>query len=400
MLKSKYLLITTLYFSQFIPLSFFLEALPPYLRMQGSSYGLIGVLHLAFLPWMLKFLWAPAIDRYSISRKSHYRAWIYIMQFLCTLTLVLISGFDVSGSIYIILALILALSLFSSTQDIASDALAVNILKRSERGVANGIQNAAHILGSMLGGGLLLYLLGASGWNTAIIALAVVMALPFVPLYFSKENLENREETAKTGYFTPLITFFKTPGNKIWIIFLITAPLGMGMSDFIMKPFMVDKGLTLESVAAVRSLYGLSAGFIGAIAGGFLVKYLGRYRTMSVLVFCTAYSILFFMIPVYIESSFIVFTAITIITKFIGGMFTTALFTLIMDKSRKGTAGTDFSMQIALLTFSSHMLSSFLGGIILSAGGYDLLFAASAIFALIPLYLLFYKPVAYRIQAA
>jgi predicted MFS family arabinose efflux permease len=399
MLKNKYFLITALYFSQFIPLSFFLEALPPYLRMQGSSYGLIGVLHLAFLPWMLKFLWAPAIDRYSPSRRSHYRGWIFIMQFLCTLTLILISGFDVS-SIYIILGLILLLSLFSSTQDIASDALAVNILKRSERGVANGIQNAAHILGSMLGGGLMLYMLGASGWNTAIIVLAAVMALPFIPLYFSRENPESREENTRTGYFTPLVSFFKAPGNKIWIIFLVTAPLGMGMSDFIMKPYMIDKGLSLESVAAVRSLYGLSAGFIGAITGGFLIKYLGRYRTMSILVFCTAYSILFFMIPVYIESSFTVFIIITMITKFIGGMFTTALFTLIMDKSRKGTAGTDFSMQIALLTFSSHMLSSFFGGIILSAGGYNLLFAASAVFALIPMYLLFYKPVAYRIQAA
>lgn len=70
---TKYILLGCLYVSQYIPVSFFYQALPVFLRQQGVALKAIGLIPLVSLPWMLKFIWSPIIDRYRFSQKQHYR---------------------------------------------------------------------------------------------------------------------------------------------------------------------------------------------------------------------------------------------------------------------------------------------------------------------------------------
>src|SRR5687767_2389040 len=68
-------LLGALYFSQGLPFGFFTQSLPVVLRQQGFSLGAIGLSSLLALPWALKFLWAPAIDRIGTRR-----SWILPLQ--------------------------------------------------------------------------------------------------------------------------------------------------------------------------------------------------------------------------------------------------------------------------------------------------------------------------------
>ncbi|MEY2833262.1 MAG: hypothetical protein RLZZ574_2521, partial [Cyanobacteriota bacterium] len=71
-------LLASLYVSQYIPLMFFYEALPVYMRYSGSSLQAIALVNLLILPVVFKFLWSPLIDHYGYTRWGHYRFWIVL----------------------------------------------------------------------------------------------------------------------------------------------------------------------------------------------------------------------------------------------------------------------------------------------------------------------------------
>ena len=374
----KIILLSTLYISQFLPLGFFTEAFPVYLRDQGYSVSLIGAIHLVLLPWMFKFLWAPFVDRFGRAGSWHYKLWIILMQLLVVLCLFVISFLDISEALKMIIVFVSALSVFSATQDIATDALAVGMLSKKEQGVGNGIQNASHYLGSMLGGGLMLIIIQKSGWQNSLFLMSFLILLPLIPVLLHKEKIISREvkPSLKSN-----IDFFKRPGNLLWMFVLILAPLGATMADFIFKPLLVDKGFTLEEIGYVRGIIGLSSAFAGAIVGGILVKSIGRKKIVINFAYFVAISLFAYLIPLYIDASLWSIIFASIVTKFTVGMFTTSMFTLIMERSKPGTAGTDFTVQIAILTFSAHGLASPLGGVLAENFGYAAMFIVSIVLA-------------------
>ena len=62
-------LLAMLYFAQGLPSGLLGKALPPLLREQGVSLSAIGFTAMLALPWTLKFLWAPFLDRLWTRRR-------------------------------------------------------------------------------------------------------------------------------------------------------------------------------------------------------------------------------------------------------------------------------------------------------------------------------------------
>jgi hypothetical protein len=77
---ARYRLLGALYGSQFVPLAFCLFALGAILRERGVALDLIAVLQLVALAWVVKFAWAPLVDRYGSLRYGHYRSWLIATQ--------------------------------------------------------------------------------------------------------------------------------------------------------------------------------------------------------------------------------------------------------------------------------------------------------------------------------
>ena len=71
--RRKLLLLGSLYLAQGLPYGFFTQALPVLPRARGLSLEAIGLSSLLALPWALKFLWAPAVDR-----QGSRRGWILV----------------------------------------------------------------------------------------------------------------------------------------------------------------------------------------------------------------------------------------------------------------------------------------------------------------------------------
>src|SRR5689334_5689906 len=76
----KIALLFALYFAEGLPFGFQSTALPAYLREAGVSLVGIGFVGALSLPWLLKPLWAPLVDRYGSIRFGRRKTWILPMQ--------------------------------------------------------------------------------------------------------------------------------------------------------------------------------------------------------------------------------------------------------------------------------------------------------------------------------
>ena len=133
----KLILLAALYAAQFIPTTFFIQTVPIFMRQQNMSLDAIGFLSFLILPSALKFLWSPFIDRYRIRGLGHYRGWIICFQVLLALVTFGCAFIDIRENFNILIICMFCAFLFSSSQDIATDALAVNLLEPQERGLGN-----------------------------------------------------------------------------------------------------------------------------------------------------------------------------------------------------------------------------------------------------------------------
>ncbi len=171
----KYGLLATLYVSQYLGFSFFGVALVAILRERGASLEQIAAVETIGIIWVLKPLWAPLVDRVG-----SYRRWLLVLQPLLGLTLLVATPLDAVRDLGLLLLIFGVIAVLSATQDIATDAIAVGILKSAQRGIGNGIQIAAGYLGGVLGGGLTLVVYDLFGWAAAIVTLAVATVAPML----------------------------------------------------------------------------------------------------------------------------------------------------------------------------------------------------------------------------
>ena len=167
-LESKLFWVAVLYFAEGFPLGIFYEVLPVFFRVQGVELAEIGFLSLLGLAWSIKFLWAPAVDRYR-----HHRTWMLIVDLAMAAVLLTLAVYAEFGMwIWFAIALF---TLLSATNDIAIDGYTVEMLDKSELGLANGFRIGFYRL-AMLSTGALLALEGLVGWSGVFAAGAVIMA--------------------------------------------------------------------------------------------------------------------------------------------------------------------------------------------------------------------------------
>jgi MFS family permease len=127
----KFGLIGSLYVSQYLPAWFLYDALPVFMRQNGVSLEEIGILP-TLVPITLSFLWSPLIDRYGFTGWGHYRFWIICFQLLVTCVTVVCAFLDVKHNFIALLIGMALMFILGASQDIATDALAVGLLKKSD----------------------------------------------------------------------------------------------------------------------------------------------------------------------------------------------------------------------------------------------------------------------------
>ena len=343
-------LLGALYLSQGLPYGFFIQALPVLMRAAGESLESIGLASLLALPWALKFLWAPCVDRYWSRALGPRRSWILPLQLAIAAALAGAAAFEPGTQFAALFAIVLIVNALSATQDIATDALAVSLLSHNERGVGNGIQVAAYRLGMVLGGGVLLMLLESLGWRLSLLLMAGIILLATLPTWLHREAPVH-VEIARPA--TAATHFMGLPDAWRILLMLFLFKFGDTLATTMLRPFMVDRGLELQDVAWILGTVGFIGGLVGSLLGGWLA---GRLPRKSALLLCAAVQAITLASYVVVAATFpsrASFAWVVAIEHIGSGMATAALFTCMMDWCRNAQAGTDYTVQASTVVIAS-----------------------------------------------
>ena len=377
----KFGLLSSLYIAQGLPFGFFTQSLPVLLRKEGVALETIGFSAVLVLPWALKFLWAPVLDKWG-SRRN----WIILANLLAVVSMLLLSFMPlydlVADGIVILFGSFLLMNVFSATQDIATDSLAVNLLSQSERGIGNGIQVAGYRVGMILGGGLLLAWFTVLGWQYSMWILATILLLVTVPALFIREK-DHHQEQEELG-LKDFLNFVKLPSIGLWLAIILTYKFGDHFSSTMVRPLLIDQGMSVKDIALILGTVGFSAGLIGALVGGWLVNILGRFGALFLfgliqMIAVSAWA----LVPFGVNSIELIYV-LSAFEHFAGGLATAALFTVMMDQCRLKCAGSDFTIQACLVVLAS-MIAAVVSGVSASRFGYEVHFILAGGLAFITL---------------
>ena len=227
-----FMLLIALYLAQGLPAGFIAHALPTLMREQGVSLAVIGFLKLLALPWLLKFLWAPLVDR-SISVHGAFlrRRWIVVTQSMTALFLIGLSftiGDPHIAFLTASIVMILLINTCAATQDIVTDGIAVSKTAEQNLGWVNSIQVGGYKVGMIIGGSGLLLLSSFLSWQSLFVVMSAALMLLLFPLFWLDERRVEQEQdhdalstmNFSNTWFGSLRGFFSQDNIFPWLLVL------------------------------------------------------------------------------------------------------------------------------------------------------------------------------------
>lgn len=384
---SHWLLLASLYMAQGIPGGLLAHALPALMREQGVSLTVIGGLKLLALPWVLKFLWAPWVDRYCHARSGAHRSWIIPMQLSAALMLLVIAGLGqawlTTSGMVVFVVLLALLNLVTATQDIATDGLTVKLTSPSFRGLANSVQVAGYKTGMIGASSLFLLSAGWLGWSWSFLILALCMLLLLVPVLLFKElpvlvGRGDRENETAHSWHQSYRGFIVRPGVMHWLLVLLLYKVADAIGSGMTKPLLVDLGLGLEAIAAINAISS-GVGLMAAFIGGWLYYRFNAYRSLILFGVLQALGMLGYGVLAYLELSSLFWIYLAVLFEQVAdALSTVALFAVMMNCCRKGFEGSDYTLQACLQVMAGGVFG-LLGGVLASHAGYTVTFVTASV---------------------
>ncbi|HEU4941598.1 MAG TPA: MFS transporter [Candidatus Eisenbacteria bacterium] len=286
-----------LYVTEGIPSGFTGVAVATRMRRLGLDPAAIGMFTAALLlPWAVKWAFGPFVDVISSDRWGRRRGWILATQTLMSITILIAMGIDMRSSLSLFTAVLVAHNLCSAIQDVAIDALAVQVLPGDERGLANGLMFGGQYLGTAVGGTGALFLASVAGFPATFIAVSAAIALITAMVAWPMREPPGppRPALGLRSVGKGIVAFVRDTGrsftgSRAALAAIVLALLPMGgyaLSLSLQSNLAVELGLTDRQVGTLSLVSTLlSAGF--CVLGGWISDRWGRRRSLAAFIIGT-----------------------------------------------------------------------------------------------------------------
>ena len=188
--KLRLLMGTLLYLAQGLPQGVLFYAIPSWLAVSGQSAGVVGsVVAAVTLPWSLKFFLGAIVDRYTFLPMGRRRIWLIGAQACIVLVFILFAIYSPSpDEIWIVVAFVFTLSSFTALQDVALDAMVIDLTPDDERGKINGFMIAGKLVGIAGGTAVTAFFIEYYDFATAMLVAMILFAIPAVSAILIRER--------------------------------------------------------------------------------------------------------------------------------------------------------------------------------------------------------------------
>lgn len=385
--RKKLGVVALLYFVQGAPVAILWEVLPVYFRLHGVSLGAIGGLRLLELPFSLKVFWSPLVHRYG-----DRRVWVVTCMLGISMVLILLPFVHVAAVGVAVLLLILALTTFSATQDIAIDSYSVGLIDRDEEGPANGVRASAYRVALVVAGGGLVFLAAVLSWDVLFVLAGIFFGLlGFAALTIPRLSLP---QEARQHWLRGFVGWAGTWKVIPLILFVLTYKLGEFAIGPMVKPFWVDYGQTIWPVrqdlmfqiGLFPTVFGIVLSVVGALSGGAFIARFGIFHGVWFLGLLQAVSNLGYSFVEWFDLGRFGLYGASMFESVSGGLGTAAFLAFLMNICQKEHATVQYAFLSSIFSLTGRLIGG-ISGLGAEKYGYGDYFALTFLLAL-PAYLL------------
>lgn len=276
-----------IYVTQTLVTTIAMQSLPVLLRQAGASLQLVGLSALFMLPWALRFLWAPAVERWRLpvgTARRRSRTLILRGRWLLAAGMVAVAVAGVAGGLSLqahgawLLALFFLAAVLAATVDIACGGFAVDQLTQERRGWGNVAKVGGSYFGMLLGGSAFLLLSDRYGWQLALGAVGAVVVLLTLPLLAIREP--GREQAGDAFIRPSLRRAWRRPQVRQGLLLAFVLGTGVRTAVGMAGPLLLDKGASMAELAWLFGAFSVGAGLTGTALGGLLVRWARSWRAV------------------------------------------------------------------------------------------------------------------------
>lgn len=341
-------------FSAGLPLFLVLQMVPAWLRDQGVSLANISLISLASLPYSLRFLWAPLLDRYRLplfgASFDRRRSWLLLTQGLLFVAIGAMGWCDPDRSLGSIAVVTMLVAFFNASQEVVADGYRRELLPMEELGFGTAMYAQAMRLAGLIPGGLALILADHLPWSSVywivgafmLVGMAATVWVPAPPV---PDPLAVTLRGAVVEPFCELIERFGVGRLAVLLLFLILYKIGDYSAALLSIPFYIDIGFSLTEIGIIVKNTSLVATLAGGFIGGVMLLRISVNKALWLFGGAQMFSILMLAVLSNIGPVHWMLILAVLVEHLGVGLGQTALAAFVMSTASLSFAGT----QIALL---------------------------------------------------
>lgn len=378
-------------FSSGLPLLLSSKTLQTWMSYTGGSNQVVGAMALVGLPYALKFIWAPVIDRFSLGKIGRRRSWLIATQLGVFASIAALSRLNPVEDIALASFFAICISFFGASQDTVVDAYRRESLRDEELGLAVSLYTVGYRIAIWVAGGLVLILADWLSWNTVYLMLSGVMLLNVGVVIWADEPAESkyRPRTLRDAVVLPLKDFFTREGAWVILLFILLYKVGDAMAGNMLPKFYAFLAFTPTEVGlAAKSTAPFSVS-IGTFLGGLLLLRLGIYRSLLIFGIVQALSTLSFLIVNFFGHNIIALTSVVFFEDFSSGLGSAAFLAYMASLTNVSFTATQYALLSSLTAVPRTVISS-ITGILVETLGWNGFFTLCALAALPGLWMITY----------
>ncbi len=367
-------------FSSGLPLALTGTTLQAWLSSENVDLQIIGVFSLVGLPYTLKVLWAPFLDRFTLPWMGRRRGWILFWQFALAVNLLIIGLLSPAAMPWAVGFMAMAIAFSSASQDIVIDAYRADVLKEKELGAGAATTVVGYRVALLISGALALILSDQLSWRTVYALMAALMLLNGLVTYLAPEPEERpiAPQTLKEAIWGPLRSYFQRSGAVEMLCFIMVFKLADAIAGTMTTPFLLDIGFSRTDVGTVNQAFGLISTIAGTLAGGGIIARIGINRSLWIFAFLQAFSNLAFAGLALMGPHYPAMVAAIGIENVCGGMGTAAFIAFMMSLCDKRFTATQYALLTSFMAVS-RVIAGVPTGFMANALGWPMFFTVSVL---------------------
>lgn len=333
----------------------------------------IGFMSLAGLPYSLKFLWSPIIDRFRLPFSGRRLGWVAAAQVALALIIGSMYFANPSSSLSAFAALTLLIAFFSASQDIAYDAYKIEVLEKRELGAGAAFSVLGYRAAMIAVGAAAFMLADYAGWRNSYLAIAAVMLMiSIVTISFFKEEGGCEPPAGfREAVVTPFSEFFERLGFRdasLALIFIIFYKYGDSLVSNMSTSFLMLTGFSQTDIGVLSGGIGIFATMAGVVAGGAFLSTAGIRSSLIFFGILQAVSNFMYYALYLTGKNYSIMVLTMVIENICAGLGTAAFVAYIMSLCSKRFSATQYALLTSLMAVSRDIMVAPAGKMAVAAG--------------------------------